>query len=246
MGSNSRKKNQMAIKKYLLGLSLLITVFIFLTLMVIGVILNEGRENYLDKKTQDIQNDFMEMQIFDMMAETYSRDMACLAFKSKLKKLDHSVWELGDRIESYQAASEEFFKDPYYYEMKETYNENEVYYYLILKNTIERCNLSKEVILFFYKNEEECRKCDDQSFILSDINREDDDDGQQEIAIFTFDTDLNVTTVNLLSEYYSIVDYPCVVINETPYCGIRGEQFIMDRVCENSPELYICGEYENS
>jgi len=45
--------------------------------------------------------------------------------------------------------------------------------------------------------------------------------------------DLNISTMNLLNEYYKIDQYPCIVIDEVPYCGIRDKNFILKEICED-------------
>ena len=82
------------------------------------------------------------------------------------------------------------------------------------------------VVLFFYKKE--CTKCDDQSFVMGDINRKIDD----EISIFSFDTDLNLTTVNLLNEFYGIDQYPCLIIEDKKMCGMQDKDVIINTICE--------------
>lgn len=223
--------------------SLVITGFLLISIILMGAILNQEREEYIDEQFQGIHNDFNNMEALSLMAESYDNKMACLAFEKQLKELDGSIWKLGEKLEKYKSASEEFYKDEYYQRQKKIFNENQVYYYLLMKKMVEKCNISKKTILFFYKNSAECEKCDDQSFILSDINRLDDDDGHQEMAIFSFDMDLNISTINILSRYYEIDEYPCIIIEEKKYCGIRGERLIMEKICQEPENLYICDLY---
>ncbi|MGM5482451.1 MAG: hypothetical protein ACQESF_03235 [Nanobdellota archaeon] len=233
----------MEIKKTLALISLIITVFLFLTIIFMGSILNDEREEYIDTQFKNIHNDFNNMEALSLMAESYDNKMACLAFEKQLKDLDGNIWKLGEKLEKYKAASEEFYKSEYYQKQKRIFNENQAYYYLLMRKMVEKCNISKSTILFFYKNSDVCEKCDDQSFILSDINKRDDDDGNQEMAIFSFDSDLNISTINILERYYEIKQYPCLIIEGEKYSGIRGEKFIMQKVCESNKELYVCELY---
>ena len=54
--------------------------------------------------------------------------------------------------------------------------------------------------------------------------------------------DLNLTNVHLLSEYYEIAEYPCIVINEQKFCGMQDKSFILRKMCEQS-NLSVCGQY---
>lgn len=230
-------------KKTIAVISLIITTFLLITIILLGAILNQGRERYINEQLQSIQNDFGNMETLSLMADSYDKKMSCLAIKKQLKDLDGRLWKLGEKLEKYKSASEEFYEDEYYKKQKRVFNENQVYYYLLMRKMMKKCNLSKETILFFYKNSEECEKCEDQSFILSDINKKDDEDGKQELAIFSFDMDLNLSTINVLADYYEINKFPCIVIDEEKHCGIKGERFIMEEVCHNSTGLYVCDIY---
>jgi len=234
----------MEIKKRLAIISFGITVFLLITIILLGSVLNNEREETLTEQFDMMSEDFNNMQILFLMSESYDNELACLAFENKLKELDTTIWTLGEKIDKYRTASEEFMKDPYYLEQKKSFNENEVFYFLLMKRMIDRCNISKEVLLFFYQNSADCKKCDDQSFILADINELDDEDGRQEVAIFSFDMDLNISTVSLLSKYYKTSNYPCIVMNEEVYCGIQDKNFIMNKICTNQPRLYICSIYK--
>jgi len=44
-----------------------------------------------------------------------------------------------------------------------------------------------------------------------------------------------------LNEYYKIDQYPCIVIDEVPYCGIRDKNFILKEICEDE-NISECNE----
>jgi len=229
------RKKQPRFPKIIFLLAALITLFLLFSLFIINTFFDDAREEYINEEMQQMFNSLNEMQIFLLMSETFGDEMACLASAAKLEELDKSVWKLGVKIDQYRVASEEFQKDPYYLKQKQLFNENEVFYLMLLTKLQRECNLSQGIISFFYQNSEDCKKCDDQSFILSDINREYD----EEISIFSFDADLNLTTLKLLENVYNVTNYPCVIINEQPYCGIQGKEFIIDTVCETQ-NLSFC------
>jgi hypothetical protein len=235
------KRNPVAMR--LILLSFLITVFLLLSIILIGKVLDSKREEYLNNEFNKLYQDFNNLQTYNLLAESYDDKMACLAFESKLIEMDYYIWKLGEKIDTYRAVTEEFQKDPYYIEQKKIFNENEVDYMLLMKRMTAKCNISKQIIIFFYQNSDECKKCDDQSFILRDISLMEEDQTNKELATFSFDMDLNITTINLLSKYYKIDQYPCIIINEQKYCGIQDKQFIMNKVCQKNKNSTICMKY---
>ncbi len=217
-------------KKQLYVLAFLITVFLLATILILGDVFDSEREETINSLIQDTYNNLHEMQTFMLMSEIYGDDMACLAFKSKLDDLDDTLWELGVKLDRYRTATEEFAKDPFYLAQKKVFNENEVFYLMLLAKVNQVCDYDQEIISFYYVNSEDCTKCDDQSFILTDIKR----DAKGELLIFSFDADLDLTSIQLLMDYHELNEFPCLVINDETYCGIQSRDFIIETVCENS------------
>jgi hypothetical protein len=235
-----RKKDGTGLK--LIIASVLITIFLLLTVLLLGSYLNNNRQTDLNTRFDRMYQDLSGMQTISLLSEAYDDQMACLAFESKLKEFDTYIWKIGEDIDKYRSATEEFQKSEYYLKQKNTFNENEVYYFLVMKNMLRKCNMSKQIVLFFYQNSEDCKKCDDQSFILTDLKKI-DDKYSKELAIFSFDTDLNISTINLLTKYYKTYNFPCLVINEKTYCGIQDRDYIVEKLCEQTNTTDICAIY---
>ncbi len=225
----------MEINKNLFVYAFLITLILFLSMLFLSRYMDDKRQAYIDENVQLMYNKFNEMQVFLLMSETYGDEMACLAFDKKLKELDKSVWSLGQKIDEYQRATEEFQKDPYYLNQKRVFNENEVFYLMLLTKLKEKCGINKAIISYFYKNSKECGKCDSQSFVLADIHNELKD----EVSIFNFDADLDSKTIELLKEYYKIDSYPCLVVNENKFCGFKDKKEVINLIC-NSTNISAC------
>ncbi len=227
----------MEIKKSVFLIAFLITIILLLSLLVIGSMMNEGRKKYVDEQMQIISS-MSDINIYILMSDVYGDEMACLAFESKLKDWDKTLWDLGIKLERYRVATEEFQKDPFYLENKKLFNENQLLYMLFLKRMKEDCDLEKSIVSFFFKDSKECDKCDDQSFILTDIKMRADED----VSIFAYDLDLDLSNVRLLADYYDVEDYqlPCVVVDENVFCGIRSRQFLTEKICEFNPGLDFC------
>ena len=226
----------MEIKKRVFFIAFLITIFLLFSLILINDILGDKREEYINSEIQTMYNNFNEMQTFILMSEIYGDKMACLAFKNKLEDLDQSIWELGKKIDQYRIASEQFFNDPYYFQQKKIFNENEIFYMSLLKKLKKQCDIDTVIISFFYRNKKDCNKCDDQAFVLTDLNKDID----EEIFIFSFDADLKISFIDLLIEYHKIEEFPCVIIEENKFCGMMDKNEIKNKICSISPNVSIC------
>lgn len=233
----------MEMKRLLFFLSFIITVFLFLTILFLGSFMDDVREDNLSNQFERMSRDFNNMQILSMISESYGEEMVCLAFESKLRELDAYIWDLGEKIDKYRIATEEFNKDEFYVTQKQIFNENELYYFLLMRGMVEKCNMTKNNILFFYKDSRSCGKCDDESFVLRDV-RYLDTSKDKEVAVFSFDMDLGLSSLDLLEKYYEIDQYPCMVINEEKHCGMQSKEYVMNVLCENNTkDLTICDNY---
>ena len=225
----------MEMKKSIFIIAFLITISLLCILLIAGNVLNDDRKTYVEDQMQAI-SDINDVQTYSLMNDIYGNKMACLAFRQKLKDWDKSLWDLGMKLEQYRVATEEFSKDPFYIQQKTKFNENELLYMLFLTKINKECNLDQDVVTFFYKKSEVCSKCDDQSFVLTDIKK----DLEENVSIFSFDTDLNITNVQLLVEYYDVSEFPCVIINEKKFCGIEDKNFILKEICETNNNSLNC------
>ncbi len=226
----------MEMRSKLVLLAFAITLFVFVTFVTINSTMDTKREEIVESGMQGVINQVNELQTLLLLGDVYGANMTCIIMNEKLKQLDQSVWKLGLKIDDYRQATEEFYQSPYYKEQKKVFNEQEVLYLSLLKTAKQKCGIMTPTVLFFYQNGEDCDKCDDQSFVLGDINRKAD----AEIAIFSFDMDLNLTTLRLLHEFYQIDQYPCVVVEDQKACGMQDKSTIIEDICK-AQEISLCG-----
>jgi hypothetical protein len=225
----------MALGRKVLLLALGITVLIFITILFTNSLFSSQRENALGSKMNDVVKEYEDMQTIILMSEFLGEDMTCPALEGMLQNMNTGLWDLGTKIDMYRQATEQFTTDPYYLQQKQDFNRKEVLYFLTLKKMKEKCSINQTIISFFYRKKEFCDKCDAQSFVLRDIKLQLEDLGKSDqIAIFSFDVDTNLTTVNLLTKYFNTSNYPCTVIENETLCGIKDKQELLDVICRKN------------
>lgn len=220
----------MEIDKKLFIVSAIITVLLFTLIYSLNIFLNSEREATLTQKMDEVIDEYEELQTLSLMAEIFGDKAACLTFQSSIKELDKNLWDLGMKIEKYRSLTEEYMYDPFYLNQKKKFNRREVIYYLFLKDLNLKCNFDQNIILFFYKKAEECPDCDPMSFVLTDIKKEYGD----EVAIFSFDVNMDLPSVNVLLNLYNITDFPCTVINDEPVCGLHNKKEVIESICRTN------------
>lgn len=216
----------MVTKNRILILALLITVLLFTTIYFSNFMLNQEREGAILEHMDMIVDNYEEMQTLSMMSEVFGEEVTCLSMQARMQSMDKELWDTGLKIDQYRAVTEQFMTDPFYIEQKRRFNNNEIMYYSMIKRMKEWCDFDQATILFFYKKKEECPDCDAQSFVLTDIKK----DLGNEVAIFSFDVDLDLAPVQILATYYNLTSYPCTVIEETAYCGLFDKDEIMEKL----------------
>ncbi len=218
----------------------LITLFILGAVIFSNSLMNNQREDTVVTKMSTIVKDYEDMQTVLLMSELLGQESGCIALESMIAKMNTGLWDLGKRIDEYRKVTEEFATDPFYLAQKKEFNRQEVLYFSMLKSMNERCNLNQTIISYFYKKKEECPDCDAQSFVLQDIKQDlENRNRENEIAIFSFDTDLDLVTIELLTKFYNISSYPCMMIENSSYCGLYDKNRLIDTLCTYS-NLSIC------
>ena len=168
------------VKKRILFVGFLITLLIFITIYFTNIILNKQREDAIDERMTSLIENYEEMQTLSMMSNLFGEEGTCLIMQAQLLNMNKEIWETGRKIDQYRTITEEFMDDPFYLEQKRRFNLNEALYFSLLEQMKKSCEVNQTTLLFFYQKKENCPDCDAQSFVLTDIRHEFD----EELAIF--------------------------------------------------------------
>lgn len=212
-----------------------ITIMLFVSVYSFNLFLNMQRERVVIEKMEEVLDEYQEIQALSIMSDVFGKEMACISLEKRLAHMDETLWDTGVKIDKYREVTEKFVTDPFYLDQKRKFNRNEIIYFSMLKEMKGWCKFNQTIILYFYKKKEYCPNCDAQSFVLTDLNKELD----PEIAIFSFDSDLELPSVKTLELFYKIDSYPCLVIEDDTYCRLHNKNDLIDRLCEYK-ELSVC------
>jgi thiol-disulfide isomerase/thioredoxin len=213
----------------------IITAMLFISIYSFNMFLNTQRERVVIDKMEEVLDEYQELQVLSLMSDVFGKEMTCLSLESRLVHMDKTLWDAGVKIDKYREVTEKFVTDPFYIDQKRKFNRNEIIYLSMLKEMKDWCEFNQTIILYFYKKKEDCPDCDAQSFVLTNLNKEIDD----EIAIFSFDSDLQLPSVKTLELFYNITSYPCLVIEYSTYCGLHNRNSLVDLLCEYK-DISLC------
>jgi len=212
-----------------------ITVMLFISIYSFNLFLNAQRERVVIERMEQVLDEYQEIQALSLMAEVFGSEMTCLSLESRLSQMDKTLWDAGVKIDRYREATEKFITDPFYLDQKRKFNRNEVIYLSMLHNMKQWCEFNQTTILYFYKKKEDCPNCDAQSFVLTDLNKEID----SELAIFSFDSNLELPSIHVLELFYNITSYPCLVIENGTFCGLYNKDDLIDLLCDDK-NISLC------
>jgi len=215
-----------------------LTIIIFAVIYSTNIFLEGEREKTIKVKMDEILEDFEEIETVSYLMSLLSEKndtQTCFVLKSELEYLESKLWSLDSRIKEYMQISREFTSDEFYRREKRKLNRREIIQLSLLEKMRKICGYNQTVILYFYGECEKNKKCEQQGFVLTYINNLID----PEIAIFSFDADLNISSVNALIKLYNVTDFPCVVIEGHTHCGLHDRDEMMDLLCRYS-RLSIC------
>ena len=227
-------------KKSIFLIGLLITSIIFVSILFSNNLINSQREKTVLEKMNQVVGEYENIQTLIFMSEFFGEDSACTGLQSTLSTMDKGLWDLGLKIDLYRQVTENFMQDPFYVEQKTEFNRKEVLYFAILKKMKDMCKINQTIVSYFYKKKEYCPDCDAQSFVLADIRRDlEKINKDDELAIFSFDADLSIPSINLLIKVYNITTYPSIVVGNTTYSGLYNKKEIIKLFCKEK-KLSIC------
>jgi hypothetical protein len=228
----------MEIDKKIFVFAGVITIILFGLIYIANELLNYKREATLNELRDDVIDDLENMKAFTAISGLIGEEENCNILQSQLKFFDKSIWDLGIKLDSYEEASRNIFGNPYYEKQKKRFIVNQILYLSILEKMKKTCNTKTPVtLIYFYANKKDCLSCDDQSFVLTDINKEYD----EEIAVFSLDTDIEVMGTQVLQDYYNITKtmLPCTIIENKLNCGLMDKKTVIKHICKEGT-LSVC------
>jgi hypothetical protein len=196
-------------RRKLLLKSAVITILVFFTGILLGISLDNLRENEVltDLKFNelDTQSYFLE----ERFIKESGKDV-CEILNSRIDNLRYRLVRIGSELPSSEESSISKNADLDY--LKRKYTISEVQFLMLLNDLNENCDDSYIPILFFYTKDEAQSR--DQGYVLTWANEK----YKENIVILSFDTDyFDEPLINTLKLHYNIKSKSAVVINEKTY-----------------------------
>jgi hypothetical protein len=223
----------MALSKSKYVLAFLITAGIFSLGLLLGLVIEAKRVDFLTFYYQDQRLDIQSLQLQNQFADQFTSQRDC---NGLLKTFDNSLLSLErarERIESYKKDAS--FNDNEFDLLKREYTLAQISYWLLYIRTKEICGLDSSTILYFFGDETSCADCEDQAVVLTWLKHK----LGTKLLNFVFDGTYaeREPIVKLMKSIHNVTSYPTLVINGKTVQGFMGRKEILLELCPLYPEL---------
>lgn len=189
-----------------------LAVFASTTLIfLVGVIIGGYFSNLKLEKIDQIQNELrINTMGTELQYEILAKDPCNFVNSTPLMEQLH---EIGSKLEYMENVLGK--NDKEVINLKEYYSILEIRQWLLEKHIMEKCNVSKTLVLYFYSNDEkECPECEEQGYILTYARK-----NFNYVNIYSFDVHNQNPALQTLVKLYNVSRVPTIVINDNKVEG---------------------------
>lgn len=205
----------------------LLTLIIFGGGFFLSNFLFEKRIVYFKDLQQDLTIDILSLETqFSLLTQVPCENLDEPGLTEQLQDISQKLSLIGNRLGE---------KNTDFLRFKKYYSILQIKYWLLLEKFLKRCDLDIVSMIYFYSNEENCPKCQDQSYILSYLKQK-----HPFLRIYSFDYDLSLSAIQALKSIFSLdKDLPIIIVNNKVYYGFKNKEDMEEILKEYiEPELF--------
>lgn len=215
-------------KKYVAGF--IITVFLFLTSFLLSNFFSNKKIEEIRRIENTIAIDILSSETqFDLLEE-----LSCGSVNDSI--LSRELNDLAVKIEF--SEEQGIGSEQERLSLRKYYSLLQIKDYLLMKRAEDKCDFKTTSIIYFYSNEEDCKDCAKQGYILTDIRQ-----NYPNVRVYAFDYNLDISALDALKTIYKVTDgenLPALVVNGKVYYGLQEFEDIQAIV----PDVFIIEETE--
>lgn len=194
-----------------------LTAFIFLLIITTNNYFNQAKLNQLNALYNNIRIDTLNAEVqYEILSEN-----PCISLN--FDPIGDELFKLGEKLTSMESDLGK--SNIQVLDLKRYYSILEVRQYLFVKKASKQCNKNATPILFFYSNENDCKDCDSQGFVLNYVRN-----ALPGVYVYSFDNNLNSSPINALKISNNITQVPSIVINGKTYSGFRDSDKVIEYI----------------
>lgn len=213
-------------KKYVIAF--IITAFLFLTAFYLS-------NFFSNKKIEEIRNIENSISIDILSSETQYdllAELSCNNVDDSI--LSQELNDLAAKIEF--SENQELGSDAERASLRKYYSLLQIKDFLLMKKAEDKCGFKTTSIVYFYSNKVDCKDCEKQGYILTDIRQD-----YPNVRVYAFDYNLDLSALKALIAIYKVNQperLPALIVNGKVYYGLQ--QF--EDIQAIAPEVFVVEE----
>lgn len=215
-----------SISKEKYAIAAVITIGVFCLGLLLGLVIEGKRVNYVQSVGKEQSLDFNSLQIQYQYIDQLSKENDCEAVSKTFEQNVLSLESIRERLENYDKGSTLNKKD--FELLKREYILAQLRYWLLAEKTKDLCGYDIVTILYFFSDEKECPKCNQQAFVLTHSKKI----FKEKLLIFSFDSKYDQEPmIKILKNAYNLNVYPSLIINNQKYEGLVTNEDLLKMLC---------------
>ncbi len=186
----------------------------------------ESLRTEMDRNELDIRN----LQLELIFLNTLDNETFCSYLNDRIYQIEKNIGELGKKVVNPEKFNEEYFDI-----IRRRYSVSLIQDWLLSKELINRCNVTRINVLYFFKIN--CDPCIYQGYALDYLVEK---NKEENIKVYALDKDLDEPIIQLLVKKYNITRAPTLVINDKKYEGFQNKEKLKEIFCGINKNLNIC------
>jgi hypothetical protein len=196
-----------------------ITIVIFLLGFISGGEINEHKLQRIYDLENDIRVESLGNElVFEMISSDLCENVNTTTYTTEITKLGEKLTYM-EQIYGYDSAQVHNLKN--YYTLLLTRH------WIINKEMVEKCNLTKPNVLYFYTNFGDCVDCEDQGLVITNTHRK-----FPYFNIYAFEFREDNPAINFLKEKFVLSEnrLPTVIIDGDVHYGFQSKNTLIEEM----------------
>lgn len=186
------------------GIALLLTIVIFGSGVLLGNYFTGQKVEQLHDVEQRIRLDTLGAEL---QYEILIGDPCRFVNSTPLTKNLYDLSEKLDYLENIYGEDDETVLS-----LKEQYSLLEVRHWLYTQKTNRQCGTNYTPILYFYSNQGDCDRCEQQGYVLTYLRKKYDN-----LRVYSFDINMNNAAVDTIKDIYDVDTAPTLIVGSRVY-----------------------------
>lgn len=209
-------------------LAAFITLAIFALGMLMGLVIEGKRADYLQTVAREQKLDVASIQLQYQYISELAEEQNCQAMSVSLEEFVTALVKSQKRLEDYETDAKLNQED--FLATKQEYVQAELSYWLLAGKMRALCNKDIATVLYFYGSDESCPDCDSQAFVLTYLKNI----FREKLLVFSIDYQLErEAMVKILTTNNNITEYPAIVLNNQTYQGLVSKEILLKEICKS-------------